>query len=308
MALDPLLRDPATERLLDNVPLRTRRILCSATAWALGLGRPAWILEAYALQNVAAWLVLAWWLARRLPPDDCRGLFVWVGCLCTAGLLGSVRLALTDGPSLLLIVLAASAAERGRLKTAGALVGVAVLARETNLLAAAAFMPLLLSRRRRVTDWLVCIALLVLPGLLWLDYLRSIYRSSLLSGGAPLDAPFAAYIAQWHTFLRTVATMNPAPVMSHLGSLLTLLAVTTQAAWFVLRPRPANHWWWIGLVYGALMMVVSSAVFAGEPGAVTRVLLPMAWAFNLTLPAGRGFWPLWVAGNLTLVPGALALL
>jgi hypothetical protein len=307
MALDPFLRDPATDRLLDTT-LRTRRMLCSASAWALGLGRPAWILEAYALQNVAVWLVLAWWLARRVPSDDWRALFVWVGCLCTAGLLGSVRLALPDGPSLLLVVLAVSAAERGRVKSAAAIAGIAVLARETNLLAAAALVPLLLARRRPVTDWLLAGVLLVLPAALWLDYLRSIYRASLVSSGGSLGAPFAAYIDQWRTFVHTAGTMHAALLTARLGSLLALLALTTQAAWFALRIRTASAWWWIGAAYAALMMVVSPAVFAGEPGAVTRVLLPMAWAFNLTLPDGRRFWPLWVAGNLTLVPGTVALL
>ena len=58
-ALDPLLRDPRVDRAMDLAPYRARRILFSWTAYLLGLGRPAWILQAFALQNVASWLLLA---------------------------------------------------------------------------------------------------------------------------------------------------------------------------------------------------------------------------------------------------------
>ena len=101
MALDPLLRDPATDRAMDAPAYRARRILFSWTACVLGLGQPAWIVQAYALQNVLVWLVLAWWLARRLPADDWRGLGIWASVMFTHGLLGSVTMALLDGPSLL---------------------------------------------------------------------------------------------------------------------------------------------------------------------------------------------------------------
>src|SRR5689334_21492255 len=50
-ALDPLLRDASIDRGKDLAPFRARRILFSWTAYLLGLGRPAWILDAYALQN-----------------------------------------------------------------------------------------------------------------------------------------------------------------------------------------------------------------------------------------------------------------
>jgi len=59
LAVEPLLRDPAIDAALDNPPYRARRILFSWTAYALGLGRPAWILKAYSFQNVIAWLLLA---------------------------------------------------------------------------------------------------------------------------------------------------------------------------------------------------------------------------------------------------------
>ena len=37
--------------------------------------------------------------------------------------------------------------------------------------------------------------------------------------------------------------------------------------------------------------------------AACRAVLPMTLAFNLLLPAGRGFWIWWIAGNLALFHG-----
>jgi hypothetical protein len=51
------------------------------------------------------------------------------------------------------------------------------------------------------------------------------------------------------------------------------------------------------------MLAVDAAVWGGYPGAVTRVLLPMTLAFNLLLPSGKAFWPVWTAGNLPVLAG-----
>jgi hypothetical protein len=100
---------------MDLPAFRARRILFSWTAYALGLGRPAWIIQVYALQNVVCWLLLAWLLARWIPPDTLRGLALWTACLFSHGLLWSVRFALLGGPSLLLIACAVRAVEASRL-------------------------------------------------------------------------------------------------------------------------------------------------------------------------------------------------
>ena len=170
LALEPLLRDPAIDRALDLPPYRARRILFSWTAWALGVGRPQWILQAYALQNVLVWLLLAALMTRWLRPDTPRGLALWTACLFSHGLLHSVRSALLDGPSLLLIVLAIAASERGRLFRSAAILGIAGLGRETNLLATVG-LPWPEGRR----PWLkvaAALAIAALPLLLWQDYLR----------------------------------------------------------------------------------------------------------------------------------------
>jgi hypothetical protein len=309
LALDPLLLEPDTDRLMDVAPFRARRILFSMTAWCLGLGRPAWILQAYALQNVLAWILLAWWLARRLPPDDVRGLLVWAACLFTQGLLASARVSVLDGPSLLLIALAVTAAEKGHVRTAAAIVGVSVLGRETNLLAAAALFPFVLESGRRQRPWVLvaCLLLLTLPGLLWIDYLRSIYRSTVLAHGPSLGAPLVAFAAQWDRLFHGVLASGPAAIWQN-PSAMVLIALTVQAAGLLFRPNIRSPLWCTGCVFAVLMLLVSVHVWRGDPGATARVVLPMTLAFNLTLPAGRWFWPWWLAGNLAVVPGVMVLL
>ncbi len=171
LAVDPLLRESSIDRALDSAPFRARRILFSWTAWALGLGRPAWIVQAYAVQNVLFWLVFAFWAWRRFPGDNARDLAVWAACVFAPGLFDSTRLALLDGPSLLLLALGIEALERGRFWIGSAVLGVAGLARETNLLAGVALAP----RHWRVTGMVraaggACLA--ILPSLVWFDYLR----------------------------------------------------------------------------------------------------------------------------------------
>ena len=94
-------------------------------------------MHVYSVLNIAGWLVLAALLWRLLPVNDGRGLVAWVGLLFSAGVLGSVRFALTDLPSVILVAAALGAAERARLRTAVGWLAAAALTRETSLVALA---------------------------------------------------------------------------------------------------------------------------------------------------------------------------
>src|SRR6185436_14989974 len=138
------------------------------TAYVLGLGRPVWILDAYALQNVACWLAIAWLITRWISPLTWRGLSLWIACLFSHGLLWSVRFALLDGPSLMLTMCAVAAAEREHALGSAALVGINALGRVTNLLVAVA-QPIPRTR----TAWVrfaVSLLIAVVPSLIWMDY------------------------------------------------------------------------------------------------------------------------------------------
>jgi hypothetical protein len=301
LAVDPFLRTPAIDKALDLPPYRARRILFSWTACILGLGRPHWVLQAYALQNVFSWLILAWWLSRRLPGDDVKAFLAWAACLFSHGLLVSVRMALIDGPSLLLIAAAVSAAERGRPWGSAALVGLGGLGRETNLLAAAALPWRWRWTRSQVLRSLGWVAIIVLPSLVWLDYLRSIYRSLLLSRVDQMAAPLSAYLNRWPEVIGQLLGQGWASPARF--SLLVLVGLTVQAIYLVRRWDWHAPWWRVGFAYVLLMLAVDAAVWEGYPGAATRVLLPMTLAFNLLLPSGKAFWPLWTAGNLPVLAG-----
>ena len=68
--MHPSLRDPALKKAVDSLPYRARRILIGWSSYVMGLGRPAWILQAYALQNILSWFALAAVLLRWFPPRN----------------------------------------------------------------------------------------------------------------------------------------------------------------------------------------------------------------------------------------------
>jgi hypothetical protein len=299
LAVEPLLRDPAIDRALDHAPYRARRILLSWTAYALGLGHPAWILQAYALQNVGCWLVLAWLLTRWLPLGSIRGLALWTACLWNQGTLGSVRLALVDGPSLLLIGLAVAAAERGGRWKASGILGLAGLARETNLLGLVA-----LDASRRAfwprARLVVAAVIAVVPLLIWQDYLWSIYRHRTFAEQNQLTVPFAAFLWKWRTTLHGILTDGP--TLFHTLALAALVSLTTQVVYLCTWRNWRSPWWRVATAYAVLLLAVHEAVWVGAPGAVVRVVLPLTVGFNVLLfsNTSRTFWAWYVVGNLQL--------
>jgi hypothetical protein len=300
-ALDPLCRDPRVDRAVDLPAFRARRILFSWTAYALGLGRPVWIIQVYALQNVVCWLLLAWLLARWIPPASGRGLALWTACLFSHGALWSVRFALLDVPSLLLIACAVRAVEARRPLMSAAIVGIAGLGRETNLLAAAA-QPFPSDRR----GWIrlgAAAALAVIPLLIWEDYLRSIYRSAVTAGAAPdIVMPGSLLASRW---MQTLAELRKQGLFS--GAWLpfgVVSSVIAQAVYVVVRREYRAEWWRVAVAYAALLLLLDRTLVDPHTGAITRVLLPLTTGFNILLarqsrPAP--FWSWFVVGNLHLL-------
>ena len=299
-ALDPLCRDPLVDRAMDLAPFRARRILLSWTAYALGLGRPAWIIEVYAVQNVVCWLLLAWLLMRWIPPTSGRGLALWTACLFSHGVLWSVRFALLDLPSLVLTACAVWAVERGRPLLSAAIVGIAGLARETNVLAVAA-QPFPRGRRA----WIrlgAAVVLAAIPLLLWEDYLRSIYRSTIFAGTDTFRAPGTAVTARW---IQTLGAVRAGSLFSGDGRALALLSsMVVQAVYVLVRREYSAPWWRVAVPYVFLMLLLDRVLADPNTAAITRVLLPMTAGFNILLTAESRpapFWSWFVAGNLHLL-------
>jgi hypothetical protein len=315
LAVEPLLRDRRIDAALDNPPYRARRILFAWTAYLLGLGRPAWILKAYAMQNILAWLLLAWLLVRWFPPAAPRNVVPWIGCLFGVGFITSVRFALTEGPGLLLLVLGVQAVERGRPWLASGLMALVGLGRETNFVASG----LLLDRvPRSVRDGLVLggrLVAAVLPFLIWTLYLRSLYPAFDYSNPDSFARPLSAYVTKWSVTLSQLRALGWWGSWARFN-LAALVSVTVQAGFLLARREWGSPWWRAGAAYCALMLFLSNPVWEGDPGAVMRVVLPMSVAFNVLVVRSRWFWPLVIAGNLTVfhgihmlrVPGISALL
>jgi len=307
LSIDPLLRDPEIDHAMDLAPYRARRILCSWIAFGMGLGRPVWILQAYSIENILTWLIFAWVLTRWMPPTSARGFALWAGTLLSHGMLASVRYALVDAPSTLIVALGVIAAEKGRPWIAAALVGIAGLARETSLLAASMFARLL-SRRPRT--WIVVAGLLVIcviPLALWFDYLRSIYRSTAFEGGGNVTTPLAG-IAFEVRMLRG-AVSDPALRPVWLPTLGTFVAFLTQAGIAIVsmaKRESRTPWALVATSFAVLALFMHPVVWEGWPGAFTRVLLPLSVGANVLLAKNtRTPWPVIVLSNLGIVSGVM---
>ena len=307
IAVEPLLQDPAIDGALDNAPYRARRILMSWIAYAAGLGRPAWILQAYSLINVVAWLLLAGLLVRIIPPDTSRGFVLWSACLTCHGMLSSIRYALPDGPSMLLIALAMVALTRRHAVLGSLVLGAAGLARETNLLAAAPLGRLLRPHLRSLLLLGVCLLICAVPILLWLDYLRSVYRSTMVVHDGHITLPLwgvgwklKSIVEEWQAGLAAPQLM---------ASVLAVIAWAARAIWItrmLAGPERWGPWTMTGAAYVLMSLALHPVVWDGSPGAFTRVLLPLAVATNVTMAArGSVPWPMIIAANLDVIPGVM---
>ena len=306
LAVDPLLLDPAIDEALDSPVYRARRILFSWTAFLLGLGQPRLILQAYAIQNALFWVVLAFLLCRWFPPRNFRNFCLWFGCMFSHGVIVSVTAAVPDGPGMLLLALTVLAVERGRTRGAAGLIGLAGLAKDINLLWAVI---LITPDRMKRSHWrhlFVWGLLVVGPVSVWMLYLwAGNHGFGGFAGLRNFATPFTGYVEKWSV---TLSLLREGGWDSFARfSLFALIGFTTQAAVLLILCDWQNPWWRVGMGSVVLMVVLGPAVWEGYPGAATRVLLPMTFAFNAVLPRNRWFWPLFVLGNLMVLPAMQAL-
>jgi hypothetical protein len=119
-----------------------------------------------------------------------------------------------------------------------------------------------------------------------------------------LSAPWVAYAQAWRNAVSLAA--DGGWLSAGLLPLLALTGVTFQAGWLLAMAfrRWRDPWLRVGVAFVALLLVVKGEIWLG---AYLRVLLPLTLAFNLLLPRGRLFWPVFAAGNLGLVSSAYLL-
>jgi hypothetical protein len=304
VATSPGLRDPALKNAIDDAGYRARRILLPAAAWVLGGGEPLDVVHAYAWLNIGLWFIFAAVLWRALPAGDLRANLAWALLLFGAGVLYSVRFALTDLAAGLLAAGTVLLIERGRATTAAALVGLAGLARETGVLGLAALWSHpreWLARPGRTLGWL---ALGLLPLVLWLTYVRSVLGSS-GAGQGNFTWPLAGWLARWGELWRGWQELGNRRLV--LLCLLEHIALTGQVVYLVAKPRLACPWWRLGAANLLLFVFLGHAVWGGFDNAATRVLLPLTLAFNLRVVRDRARYAWLLLGNLSLFAGVYVL-
>lgn len=312
MAVDPLLRDPAIDRAMDRPAYRAHRILLSWTAWALSAGDTSTALRVYAIQNVIAWLLLAWLLLRWFPPVDGRMFVLWAGVLLTHGLLISVRNALTDGPSVLMTAAAVLAIERGRPWLAALVTGLSGLARETNVFAGAMFVNEVTKHPRSWLKVAGASALCVLPLVLWLDYLRSVFGDAAFVGGDHITTPLSGL--WWKTQATWTALVTHGFTIQTTANVATMVSLVAQGGALVWCTRQWRRdrvgspaWLLVAWPFFLLALTAHRVVWDGTPGAITRVVLPLTVAVSVLLARqARAPWWLIVAVNLSVVAGVMA--
>lgn len=312
IAMDPTLRDPELGESVDNLPYRARRILISALSYVMGWGEPAAILHAYVLQNAIAWLLLAVLLLWWFPPKNWNNWLRWSGVLFSFGMCVTVRNSLVDGPSLVLIAAGVYLVEKNRPWLAAAVLGIAGLGKETNLLGAAALARAddLCSPRR----WPVLALrgfLVAVPLALWLWYIQSAVGPAAEAGARNFALPLTGWWEKvqvvWQEALVSRTWDIGLLQNGTFWNILMLIALSVQFLFLVLRPQWRQAWWRVGITFAVLFIFLGDAVWEGYPGAAPRVLLPMQLAFNALVPPARRWWPVLLLGNLTLLSAPAAL-
>ena len=302
MALHPPWRYHDLADHYDFPAYRLRRIFLPTLAWALGMGRPLWIIHLFSWFNLLAWFALAWLLTAWLPLENWTDFGRWAGCLLSAGVLESLRGSLCDLPSLLLLLLGVRLWETRR-PCAGSLVWTAsVLSRDTMALSV---LGLLWPRPPSVWGFarLALVGgLIVLPIVLWALYVSHYFPTNLMGVSGNLHWPFYG----------TVEVVGDA--LAHLGRgiedngrytfrLISLAALALQA-WVILANwQRGPQWLRVALPFILFFPFLGEPVLGG-PWGLWRGMLPVAISFCFLVPPGRWFVPLLLAGSL---PSLLAM-
>lgn len=300
LAVDLRLGRPEVQAAQDIPAYRAQRILLPLLAHIAV--KPWWVLQTFALLNVAAWLLFAhWWWKESVELVPTRATWLWLSGVLSLGALDSVRFALVDLPAALLLLLAVRALRHDRAGGGIAWLAAAGLARETALLSALA-----LDHGSGRKRWLWTAAA-VAPAIAWSLWLRA----TLPAGGGGFAGNFdwpgwalAKHLVRcgWELSHGNLDSRYAWGLVGALGLAFQSIAILGQA-----RAAWGNPWIRAALGFAVLFWCLGDFVWNGY-WAVARACLPLTLAFNLTLPTGRCFWWRFVLGNACIIHAIYRLL
>ena len=280
---------------------RLRRVFLPTLAWVLGLGRPAWVIHLFSWFNLLAWCGLAWLLTAWLPLEDWTNFGRWAGCLLAAGVLESLRGALCDLPSLLLLLVGVRLWERQ--PRSGALAWTAsILSRDTMALSVLGLLWPAPPDRRGFVRLAVVGGSVVGPAALWALYVAHYFPTNVMGVSGNLRWPFHGTVEvvgdAWEHLRRGVEDNG-----RYTFRLVSLAALGLQA-WVILANwRQGPRWLRVALPSLLFFPFLGEPVLGG-PWGLWRGMLPVTISFCFLVPPGRWFAPLLLAGSL---PSLLAM-
>jgi hypothetical protein len=273
-------------------------------AWLLGLGRPFWILNAYAALNLIFWAGFAWLAHGLFSPHGWSGLLGYAAVLVTCGVIESMQASLTDLPSFTLILAALMV---GGTRGAGILAA-AALVRSTSLIGFVGLAELAPPWRDAVRRNLVRGLIAAVPLGLWVMYVLWRFRGREVGfDGGNLAMPFQGMMEKLGEFSVTAVH---GPIRWHrwyyeiyksyeLHALLTIISVVAQTIYIALHREWRNPVWRWGAVVTVYFSCISFLSWESH-FTITRHALPMTLLFNLLLAARpTKAWLIWfLMGNL----------
>ncbi|MDQ8202438.1 hypothetical protein [Pelagicoccus sp. SDUM812003] len=303
IALDPSLSDPQLVEAIDHPSYRARRIALPALSYALGLGKPALILQVHSALNIACLGLFAWLLLRWIPVGSLESFGRWFFCVFSMGALESVRYSLADLPSLLLGLIVIAALEDRRSLSPYLANTLAALTKETALLNSAAFLAAKRNKswpsRSTLLAFSVAFFAAAIPLGLWMAKVAAAFPLT-LNAHDNIVLPFSGLYHGLVDAIRQLAASETDEPDRYWFRIVALLGLSFQFAYLILKPRPQSRIWTLGMVYGLLFLCLGDAVWRGY-WAGCRIALPMTVAFNLLLEEKRKgvFWIALCLSNLT---------
>ena len=300
IATDPTLSNHDFESAIDAPAYRSRRILLPLIAHILAFRNPEASLLVYCSLNIFCWFAFAWLIWTWLPVNDARTFVRWVVCVLSMGVIDSVKYALTDLPSILLMLLLIRYASTHRFGVAGGFLA-SLFLKETNLLSIVS-LPKWSNKPGRLLRnsvfWGIAAGISLGVFLMWYRYVN--WRFDVFLGASGnFDLPFASMTRNLLKAAQelTVGNFDDRYIFRIIGALGFLI----QLIWFHTQwKRLENPLVRLGLIYGALFIFLGDNVWWGY-WAVCRVVLPMTIAFNLLYAPKRWFWTGLVLANLTAI-------